>query len=44
MGNKGVTPHQGKVEVEENLPQPASHTLLIHPRIPLALLATRAHC
>ena len=38
-------PHQGSVEGKENLPRPAGHTLLLmHPRIPLAFLAARAHC
>jgi len=35
--------HQGRVEGEDHLPQPAGHTLLMHSRILLAFLTT-AHC
>ena len=37
-------PHQSRVEVEDHLPRPDGHSPLMHPRIPLAFMATRAHC
>jgi len=36
-------PQKDRVEGVDYLPWPAGHTLLMHPRIPLAFLAIRAH-
>ena len=39
-----MRPHQGRAEGKENLPDLLATLLLMHPRIPLPFLATRARC